>query len=271
MHLHRTGMRALAGVCALTMLLAACGDDEDSADTSDDTEQTTTEAADETTESTVAEDETTASEPEDETTTSEAEDGDPEAVAVAEAINIKLEDLAEGWVEEESDDSEEDNFSECFTTVDVVATTVGEAETPNFSVETPDGQGGQAITMQTVVFDSPETATAVLAEVATPEFAACTQESLTSETVEGTTAALTPVVDDPPVAEESVGLAGVVEIPADDGSTQQGSVDLHAIRTGAVASFTFTLDIGETPDSAFQQTLAELYSLIADRQAAEAG
>lgn len=274
MSLSRSGRRALAGACALVLLVAACGEDDDSADTTDDTEQTTesTEAADETTESTAAEDETTASEPEDETTTSEAEEGDPEAVAVAEAINITLGDLAEGWVEEESDEpEEEDEFNQCFTTVDIEATTVGEAETPGFSVETPDGQGGQAISMQTIVFDSPETATSVLAEVATPEFAACTQETFTSEAVEGTTAALTPVVDDPPVAEESVGLAGVVEIPAEDGSTQQGSVDLHAIRTGAVASFTFTLDIGETPDTAFQQTLAELYSLIADRQAAEAG
>jgi len=267
--------RALAGACALTLLFAACGDDDDSADTDESAEETTesTEAADESTDS-EPEEETTASEPEEETTTSEAGDGegDPEAVATAEAINLTIDDFAEGWVEEESDESEsDDDFDECFTTVDIDGTTVGEAETPSFTAETADGQGGQAVSMQTVVFDSPETATAVLAEVATPEFAACTQQGLTEDSTEGTAASLTPQVDDPPLAEESVGLAGVIEIPAEDGATQQGLADLHAIRTGAVASFTFTIDIGETPDSAFQQTLAELYTVIADRQAAEVG
>jgi hypothetical protein len=271
----RTVRGALAGACALTLLFAACGDDDDGAADDDPAEETTesTEAVDQSTDS-EPEEETTASEPEEETTTSEAGDGegDPEAVATAEAINLTIGDFAEGWVEEEPDETEgEDDFNECFSTVDIAGTTLGEAETPTFTVETADGQGGQAVSMQTIVFDSPESATAVLAEVATPEFAACTQQGLTEDSVEGTAASLTPQVDDPPLAEESVGLAGAVEIPGEDGATQQGLVDLHAIRTGAVASFTFTIDIGATPDSAFQQTLTELYTVIADRQAAEAG
>ncbi len=275
MDLTRPWTRALAGACALTLLFAACGDDEDSSDTGDDTTETT-EATDETTESTEAEEETTGStEAEEETTTSEggdAAEGDPEAVATAEAINLKLDDLAEGWVEEQSDGSSSGSeFDDCFTTVDLEGTTLGEAESPTFSVETPDGTGGQVIAMQTIVFDSPDSASAVLAEVATPEFATCTQEGITQDSAEGAEAALTPLVDDPPVAEESVGLAGAVEIPGEGGTPQNGLVDLHAIRTGPVASFTFTVDIGETPDTAFQQTLAELYTLIADRQAAEAG
>jgi hypothetical protein len=88
-----------------------------------------------------------------------------------------------------------------------------------------------------------------------------------SEDGDGSSATLTPTVDDPPVGEESVGLAGVVEFPTDDGGSQQGQVDLHVLRTAQVVSMTITLDIGETPDTAFQQTLAELYTLIAQRQA----
>ncbi|HEV7720964.1 MAG TPA: hypothetical protein VGO60_06755, partial [Iamia sp.] len=193
MDLNRTWVRVLAGVCALTFVVAACGGDDDEADTSDDTEETTatTETTADTTESTEAE-ETTASEPEEETTASEAgeagEEGDPEAVAVAEAINLTIDDFAEGWVEEEhSDDDGDDDIDQCFTTADIEATTLGEVETGSFSAETPDGQGGQAVSMQTVVFDTPDTATAVLAEVATDEFAACAQGLLAEDSAEGTT------------------------------------------------------------------------------------
>ncbi|HMJ76171.1 MAG TPA: hypothetical protein VK507_09365 [Iamia sp.] len=273
MDLNRSWVRVLAGACALTFLVAACGDDDDSADTSDDTEETTasTEAPDDSTESTEA-DETTASEPEEETTTSEADDeGDPEAVAVAEAINLTIGDFAEGWVEQEPADEGDDDIDQCFTTVDIEASTLGEAETPSFSAETPDGQGGQAVSMQTVVFDTPDTATAVLSDVATEEFAACAQGILAEDSAEGTAVALAPTIDDPPLAEESVGVAGAIEIPGPDGTVQPAEVDLHAIRTGSVVSFTFTLDIGETPESGFQQTLAELYTVIAARQAAEVG
>jgi len=275
MDLNRTWVRVLAGACALTFLAAACGDDDDSADTIDDTEETTesTEATDDSTESTEAE-ETTESEPEEETTTSEAEgegEGDPEAVAVAEAINLTLGDFADGWVEEPSDDDEQSDIDECFATVDIEATTLGEAETPSFSAETPDGQGGQAVSMQTIVFDTPDTATTVLSEVATEEFATCAQDLLAEGSAEGTTVELVPTIDDPPLAEESVGLAGAVGLPGEDGTTQPAQVDLHAIRTGPVVSFTFTLDIGATPESGFQQTLAELYTVIAGRQAAEVG
>jgi hypothetical protein len=274
MDLTRPWARTAAAACALTLLFAACGDDDDSSG-DEDTEQTT-EAADDTTESTEAEEESTTTAAEEETTTTESEgggetDGDPEAVATAEAINLKIEDFAEGWVEEESDDDDgtDDGFDECFTTLDIEESRLGEAETPGFTFETPDGQGAQAVSMQTVVFDSPETATAALAEMATPEFATCTQDAL-GEDFEGT-ATLEPVVDDPPLAEESAGLAGTVDVVLEDGSSQQGRVDLHGIRTAEVVSFTFTLDIGATPATGFEQTLAELYTVISDRQAAEVG
>lgn len=260
------GRRALAGACALTLLFAACGGDDDSGSDDGSTEETTASTEAESTESTGAPDETTASEPEEDTTTSEGEgEGDPEAVATAEAINLKLEDFAEGWVEEAEATDGGDDIDECFTTVDIAGTTLGEAETPTFSAETGDGAGGQLVSMQTVVFDTPETATAVVAEVGTPEFATCIQGTIAEDG--DAEASLTPLVDDPPLAEESAGVAGAVQISQEDGSTVPAQADLHVIRTGAVASFTITLNIGETPDSAFEQTLGELYTLIAQRQA----
>lgn len=265
--------RALAAACALTLLLAACGGDDDDADGDEGTEETTESTAE------------TTPEPEGSTTTGEADDpddddqgedggdteGDPEAVATAEAINLTIDDFAPGWTEEAGDDTAgEDDFDECFTTNDIEALTVGEAETPTFTGETPDGQGAQVVAMQTVVFDSPESASAVIAELATAEFATCTQDGFVEDT-EGAQAALEPLVDEQPIGEESAGVAGAVQVPGADGSTQQGRVDLHAIRTAEVVSFTLTLDLGTTPDTGFEQTLTELYTLIAQRQAAEVG
>jgi hypothetical protein len=275
MDLTRTRVRALVAACAVALLVtAACGDDDDSADTGDDTEQSTESTDAESTESTEAEEETTASEPEEETTTSEAEEeGNPEAVATAEAINLTIDDFAEGWVEEEdsSEENGEDDFDQCFTTIDLASVTLGEAESPTFSAELPDGQSGQVVGMKTVVFDTPESATAALTELATQDFANCTQSGITGSEVEGVQASLTAYGDEPPISEQSVGVAGSIQIPGEDGEDQQGRLDLHAIRTGNIASFTLTLDIGETPSTAFEQTLTELYTVIAERQAAEAG
>lgn len=270
-----TVRRALAGACALTLLLSACGDDDDGGSeegTEETTESTESTEAEESTAS-EPEEETTASEPEDETTTSEAAEGDPEAVATAEAINLTIDDFAEGWVEEEdsSEGNEEDDFDQCFTTIDLAAVTLGEAETPTFTAETPDGQGGQVVAMQTVVFDTPDSAIAAQEELATQEFANCTQSGITGSDVEGVQASLTPTADEPPIGEQSVGVAGAVQIPGPDGEPQQGKLDLHAIRTANVVSFTLTLDIGETPSTGFEQTLTELYTVIAERQAAEVG
>lgn len=271
--------RALAAACALTLLLAACGDDDDSSD-GDSTEETTESTAAESTESTEAE-EPTESEPEEETTASEPEgdeeggttSGDPEAVATAEAVNLKLEDFADGWTEEPpTDDADPDPIDECFTTVDFEGTKLGEATSNEFSVEAggANGDQGQAVSMETAVFDSPESATAVVEEVGTDAFAGCVNEYLSTQVLEGVEVQLAPVVDDPPVGEQSAGVAGAISVDPGDGSApSQGLIDVHVIRTGSIVSFTLTLDT--LGDQTFEQTLAELYTVIAERQAAEAG
>ncbi len=278
MDLTRTGVRALAGACALTLLLAACGGDDDSAETVDEpTEQTT--AADEATTTEAAGDDTTTTAADETTTTAEEPDdsgddsgdgteGDPDAVALAERINLTLDDFAEGWTQTPpADDDGGANLDDCFVETDIEAATVGEAETGTFTLDVTD-QTGQLVTMQTVVLDSADTAAALLAEAGGEAFITCAQDLFTEGFGEGATAALAVLPDDPPYTEESFGLAGDLTVPTAAGDAVNGVMDLHLFRTGEVVSFTATLDLG---DIGIEATLGELYPVVADRHATELG
>ncbi|QYG94845.1 hypothetical protein HC251_22055 [Iamia sp. SCSIO 61187] len=268
MNVPRVGTRVLAAACALSLLVTACGDDGDD------------DAAEETTETTAAADGSTtaaADEPEESTTTSDpvsgdgsgdGTEGDPEAVALAERINLTIDDFAEGWTEQPAEDDDGGaNIDDCFVETAIESVTVGEAETGTFSVDV-DATSGQVISMQTVVVDSAETASALLDEVAGDAFGPCVEDVMTESFGDGATATVGFQADDPSLTEESVGLVGSVSVPGDDGATVDGLVDLHVFRTGEVISFTATLDIGDT---AFEETLTELYTVIADRHATEVG
>jgi hypothetical protein len=279
MDLTRTGVRALAGACALTLLLAACGGDDDSAETVDEpTEQTS--AADETTTTEAAEDDTTTTAADETTTTAEEPDdsgdgsgdgteGDADAVALAQRINLTIDDFAEGWTETppEEDDGGA-NLDDCFVETDIEAATVGEAETGTFAVESEDGETGQLVTMQTVILDSADTAGALLAEAGGDAFITCAQGIFVEGFGEGTSVALSVLPDDPPYTEESFGLAGDIVLPTASGGMVNGVMDLHLFRTGEVVSFTATLDLG---DLGIEATLGELYPVVADRHATEVG
>lgn len=275
MDVTRTGWRALAGACALTLLFAACGGDDDGAETVD--ESTTEAAADPTT---TEADEPATTEAADETTTTEAEEpddtgddsgdgteGDPEAVALAERINLTIDDFAEGWTEQPAtDDDGGGDIDDCFVDTPIEAVTVGEAETGTFSIE-PDGDTGQLVTMQTVVLDSAATATAILAEAGGDAFLTCVQDTLAEGLGDGAEVSLAVLPDDPAYTEESFGLAGDVVLPT-GGEPVYGAMDLHLFRTAEVVSFTATIDIG---DIGLEATLGELYPVVAGRHAAEVG
>ena len=282
MDLTRTGVRALAGACALTLLLVACGgDDDDSAETVDEpTEQTseaadepTTEAAGDETTTTVAEDEqttTTVEEPDDSGDGSgDGTEGDPDAVALAQRINLTIDDFADGWTETPAEDDDGGpNVDDCFVETDIEAATVGEAETGTFSVEGADGEARQLVTMQTVVLDSADTAGAVLAEAGGDAFITCVQDLFVGGFGEGASVALSVRPDDPPYTEESFGLAGDIVLPTGSGVPVNGVMDMHLFRTGEVVSLTATLDLG---DLGIEATLGELYPVVADRHATELG
>lgn len=273
MDLTRTRVRALAGACALTLLFAACGGDDDgSAETVEPTEETT--EADATTTEPV-EDETTTEPAEDETTTTTTEaggeeepEGDPDAVALAERINLTIDDFADGWTETPaSEDDDDSSLDDCFVETDIASVTVGEAESGTFSLEAGE-RSGQLVTMQTVVTDSAESAEALLAEAGAEAFITCAQDLFVAGFGEGASSSLAVRPDDPPYTEESFGLAGDLVLPAPDGSQTFGAMDLHLFRTGEVVTFTATLDLG---DVGLEATLGELYPVIAERHATELG
>lgn len=266
----------IAGLCALTLVLAGCGDDGDSADT---VEETTTTAADETT--TTADESTTteAGDPADETTTTAEEpddsgegsgdgtEGDPDAVALAQAINLTIADFDDTWTESPAEDDDGGpSIDDCFVETDIEAATVGEAETGTFSYE-PGPDAVQLVTMQTVVLDSPETAQAIVAELQGDAFATCAGDGLASGFGEGAEVSLTVRPDDPAWTEESVGLVGDVAIPNGD-AVAQGAMDLHVLRTGEVVSFTASIDVGV---GGLEALLGQIYATVAERHAAEVG
>lgn len=265
--MHRTLTRSFAGGLALALLFTACSDDGDD-EGSDDT--TTTEAQESTT--TAAEEPTTtaADDDEDDTSTTEADDsgdegeGDPDAIALAESINLTIDDFAPGWEAEPSEDDGPGSFNDCFVENPIRELSTGRAESPTFSIDASP-ESGQLVTMQTVVFDSPETAETITAEAQGDAFATCTTDGLVGNLGDGAEGQLELVVDDPQVTDESFGLAGAVSIPSDAGSSQ-GLIDVHVFRTQNVISFVATVDIGETGE--FESTLTGLYATIADRHAA---
>ncbi|HEX7133966.1 MAG TPA: hypothetical protein VF228_15425 [Iamia sp.] len=268
----RTGGRALAGVCALTLLLAACGGEEDSADVVEDGEQTTEAAADDATTTTAAADEP--DEPDDTTTTTADEpddsgaEGDPDAVALAERVNLTIDDFDETWTETppESDDGGA-TIDDCFVETDIEAVTVGEAETGTFANEVSD-EAVQLVTMQTVVLDSAETAASIVGEFSREAFAGCAVGIMQDGFGEGATAELALRPDDPVWAEESTGLVGDISVPNRDGTLVAGVVDLHIFRTAEVVSFTATVDLG---DVGVEGLLSSVYVAVAGRHQTEIG
>lgn len=260
--MNRVLTRALAGACALTLLLGACSDD----DGDDDADATTTEASD---------DSTTTAGDDAPTTTADGDDGDDggddvaedEAEALAESINLTVSDFSPEWSAEEGDDDGGSQIDECFVEVVIDDVAVAEAETPAFSLQAEDGTG-QYVSMQTVVFPSATEAEALLAEAGSPAFATCVTDSLATALGADPGAGLEAQVDDPAVTEESLGVIGEVSIPI-EGTPQPGLVDVHLFRTAEVVSFVATLDVGAT--GFFEDTLTDLYTVIADRHASEIG
>lgn len=262
----RPGRRVAALGAALTLALAlgACGGDDDAADdTTTTTAATTTEA-----------ETTTTTEGDEPTTTTEAEDerpDDEEAEALAEAINLTLDDFAEGWTEEPADDDEgDDELNACFTEIDLDEVTVAEADSPTFQIGSEDGSQGQVVQTTTIVFADDETAESVMAEIPTNQFAGCAEDALVASVEEDNElidSGLDPVEDTGGLGDEAAGLAGSISF-TNDGTEYSGQLAYYFIRTGNVVSGISLLDIG---DVAFEDTLTGLLETVATRQASEIG
>lgn len=259
----RSARRAVAAAFALTLVVAACGGDDDSPD---DAKETTT--------STTAPEKSTTT-GDDEPTTSTEEEGPEEegpdaeeALALAESINLTIDDFAAGWEEEPASD-DDDELDDCFQDVDIDAVEVAQADSPTFSISSEGGDQGQIVQTTTIVVDEEASAEEIVAEIGTNQFAGCAEDALISAAEEGggniESSGIDPVEDQGGLGDESVGLAGSIVIVSADGSEAEGQLAYYFIRTENVVTGVSILDIG---DVAFQDTLADLLAEVASRQAA---
>ncbi|HYI61428.1 MAG TPA: hypothetical protein VEW93_06440 [Acidimicrobiales bacterium] len=266
MTLHRSARRAVAAAFALTLLVAACGGDDDASDDTPDTTATTatTAGGDSSTTATTEDGGSTT-----ETTAAEGPD-DEEAEALAESINLTIEDFADGWEEEpaEDDDDEEDELDACFEDVSIEDVELASVESPTFSVSTDDGSQGQVVQTSTIVVDEEASGEAIVAEIGTNQFAGCAEDALiTSFEEDGgeiTGSGLDPVDDQGGLGDESVGIAGAISFTSPDGTEADGQVALYFIRTENVVTAMSLFDFG---DLAYEDTLADLLEAVANRQA----
>ena len=195
-------------------------------------------------------------------------EGDPDAVALAQRVNLTLDDFDETWTEDPAAaDDGSPTINDCFVETDLEGATVGKAKTGTFAYELS-AEAIQLVTMQTIVLDAPETAGAIVAEFSGDAFAACAAEVMRDGfgTDDEVSLALRP--DEPAWTEESTGLVGDITIPNDDGTSVGGVVDLHVLRTAEVVSFTATVDLG---DVGIEGLLGQIYATIAERHATEVG
>jgi hypothetical protein len=261
MTLHRSARRAIAAAFALTLVVAACGGDDDSSDDPPETTADTT-APDKSTTTTGDEEPTDSSEPEEEGPDAE------EAQALAESINLTLDDFADGW-QESAAEEDDDELSECFQDVDIDEVEVAQADSPSFSFTHEDGERAQFVQSTTIVVDEAASGEAVIAEIGTDQFAGCAEDALIAAVEEdgGTieSGGLEPIEDQAGRGDEGVALAGDIVIVGADGSEAQGQLAYYFIRTGNVVTGVSILDIG---DLAFQETLTELLDVVVERQAA---
>ncbi len=262
MTLHRSVRRALAAAFALTLLVAACGGDDDSPD--DASETTAAPAASDESTTTTGDDE----EPTDSSEPDEEGSDDAEAQALAESMNLTLDDfenLGEGWEEEAAED-DDDEMNECFQDVDIDAVERAEADSPDFSF-TQDEQA-QFVQSTTLVVDEEASGEAVIAEIGTNQFAGCAEDALIAAakkdgvTIES--GGFEPIEDEAGRGDEGVALAGDIVIVGPDGSESQGQLAYYFIRTGTVVTGVSILDIGGL---GLQETLTELLDVVVERQA----
>lgn len=258
MTLPRRGRKAVAAAFALTLLVAACGGD-DSAD--DPPESSTT---------TAPQDESTTTDGEEPTESTEPEEEGPdeaEALALAESINLTIDDFADGWEAEPADeDDDEDGTKECFRDVDVDAVEVAQADSPTFSISAGAAQG-QVVQTSTIVVDEEASAEEMIAEIGTNQFAGCAEDALIASVEENggeiTDSGIEVVEDEGGLGDEAIGLAGAISFEA-NGNQADGQLALYFIRTENVITGVQILDIG---DVAFEDTLADLLAAVAERQA----
>lgn len=250
--------RATLAAAILVVGLSACGSDD-----SDDGDTTTTEAEAAS---------TTSGSDSDESTTTEGDDSgddsgdDAEAMARAEAANVTIDDLPDGWTATPPGDDSNNVFDTCGE-VDIEAVTVAKARSDQFETQADDG-GQMTISSTSGVLTGEDEATALVEQFTDEAFATCVADALRDELgaaqVEGSLAAA--ASDElPDVADQVGALSGTFTITDPTaGDTIELKAAVVAIRTGDLVT---TLTVA-TIDTAGDGDLFEsLVGTVAERQA----
>lgn len=244
-------LRVLAAAAILTVGAAGCSSDDDSK-----AESTTTEAAEETT--TTKAEETTTTEA---TSTTADED---EAEARAEAANLTIDDLPEGWTATPDESDDESVFDTCGD-MDLDSKTVAKVSSDNFEFTTPEG-GSLQLRTTSGVLTSTEDASAMLDMLATDEFAACTTDGFEAQVTGATVTGEVAVIPDselPELADQVAALHGLLTISTTDEQVPM-RLTVIALRTGDLVTTVAASAIGAEPDGAL---LDQVLTLVAERQA----
>lgn len=177
-----------------------------------------------------------------------------------ERINLTLEDLPAGWVSEPAIDEVGSVVADCTTNGDD-ANVVARDRSDRFSLVV--GTGGLGLDTASGYLLDEDVAADLMAELATPDFAACATEQLVSADGVTVVGELAPVADAPALADEVTVLQGDFSLSDDTGATAQLSALVVAIRTDQVVT-TVSATAVDTPGD--DQLLTEVLELVAERQ-----
>ena len=244
--------RTRTAIAAVVMLVGttACGNsssDKDTAATTTKAETTTTSAEAST------------------TSESESESSSAAAEERAEAANLTLDDLPDGWTSTPNGEENDSNVFDTCGDLDLDEITVAKVSSDNFEYATSDG-GGLTLTTTLGVFDSEENAQAMVDIIGEQAFADCTTTAMADlAAVPGMTGSVapTPTGELPDVADQVGALSGEFTIPTPQGNSTM-RVMLIAVRTGDLVTTISGTAIDTEPDGALMN---DVVNLVDDRQA----
>ncbi|MCB0987740.1 MAG: hypothetical protein H6519_03205 [Microthrixaceae bacterium] len=254
MNISRRSRHALAAAVLLVGLTACGSNGSDKADT------TTTKADSSTTTESGDRNSTTT-----EATATTGSGDKADAEKRAEAANLTIEDLPDGWTAIPAGDSDGNNVFDTCGDLDLDEITVAKVSSDNFEHATTDG-GVLNLRTTSGVLASEKDAQAMVDVIGDDAFADCTTTNFTDiSEVPGMTGSVapTPTEELPDVADQVAALSGMFTIPTPQGDSTM-NVIIIGVRTGDLVTTIMGMAIDTEPDGAILQ---DVVNVVADRQA----
>jgi hypothetical protein len=221
---------------ALSLVFAACGTtgDDDSADTT-----TTTKATSSST--------TTTTESSTSTTVDVLLE---EAQAMAETVDITIDDFPDGWESApHQDDPDPDLITTC-SEFDLEDASLAVHETEDFSIGDLSANDGQSIQISTRAFVDEETATSILDVIPEDDFIACANDELEKTFGVGSVEGEVEAREFDGIGDQTEGFSGELEVTdSTSGDTVTVQLAFIAIRTGSLTTGLSAVGVGQELDT----------------------